>query len=168
VASLCRHKNNKTNRRVQYRLFLQTFHDSSKHLRSIVTWNVRGLRVTLSNRSWSIWKRWLGAFPGGNEGNYETPIRIAIYWIGFETGTSSIWLDSTKHSISRKLKRAVKEKSNRSPFTIKYLHFLRWHSANYFLLLYFYPATICNFCDNTRKLFATSVIAPGNYLQLLW
>jgi hypothetical protein len=55
-----------------------------------------------------------------------------------------------------------------SPVTIKYLHFLCCHPANYFLLLYYYPATICNFCDNTRKLFTTFVIIPDIYLQLLW
>jgi hypothetical protein len=56
----------------------------------------------------------------GIEGNHETPVRIAIYWIGFETGTSKIRLNSANHCISRKFQRAVKEIVIKSPIAINY------------------------------------------------
>jgi hypothetical protein len=149
---------------VKYRLFLQAFHDSSRAFVKLQhrmfgdsKWPYRIRRAT---------SKCMRSSTEGAEGDHETPVREAIYWIAFETGTSKIGLNSVKYCISRKFERAVKERVIGSPVTITYLHFLCWHPANYLQLLWFYPENIHNFCDSTRHLSTISVIIPGNYLQL--
>jgi hypothetical protein len=104
---------------------------------------------------------------GRTEANHETPVRIAIYWIGFETGTSRIRLSSAKYCIYREFARAVKESVIGSPVKSPIYTFCAGIQKNYLQLLSFYPANIYNFCDIIRQLFTTSVIIPDNYLQLL-
>jgi len=133
--------------------------------------------VALSNRSWSLWKRGPEAFLGEIEENHETPVRIAIYWIGLETGTSSIWLNSAKNCVSPKFERAVKKASNRKSSNKQIFTFCAGirQTTSYFCITIRQLFTTCDgtrqlfeTCEYTRQISATSVIVPSNDLQHLW